>query len=298
MTELTDMHTAPAPERSAVPRESVLRGLLRRPRFVIAGSLVLLILVMAVFPMLFTDIDAHDTNRCDLGTALASPSESHWFGTDALGCDYYAQVIYGSRPSIVIGLAVTTCTFLISLVLGSLTGYLGGWVDSLVSRLCDVMFGLPFILGAIVVLQLFESRTVGTVCLALTLFYWPGGVRFMRSAVMKVRSLEYVQASRLLDASGFYIVRKHVIPNAVTPLVVLKTLGLGGVIAAEAGLTFIGVGLDAPAVSWGLQLASAKSEVNAHPHLLAFPALFLSVTVFAFVLFGEAVRDGLDPKTR
>lgn len=299
MTDIVELQGSQAAASvSAPPPESPLRALLRKPRFVISGFLVLLMLVMAAVPQLFTRIDAHSPASCDLGRALQGPSAAAWFGTDALGCDYFAKVVFGARPSITIGLVVTAGSFLISAVLGSLAGYLGGWVDALISRLCDVMFGLPFILGAIVVLQLFEKRTVSTVCLALVLFYWPGGVRYMRSAVLRVRSLEYVQAAKVMGVSELQIVRTHIIPNSLTPLIVLKTLGIGGVIAAEAGLTFIGIGLAKPAVSWGLQLADAKPEIAANPHLLIFPSLFLSVTVLAFVLFGESVRDALDPKTR
>ncbi|MFD6178560.1 MULTISPECIES: ABC transporter permease [unclassified Isoptericola] len=299
MTELAELGAREDAVTSSAPKpEHALRRLLRQPRFAISAALVLLVLVMAAFPWLFTSIDGHDPANCDLGVGITGPSAAHWFGTDTLGCDYYSKVIYGARPSIVIGLAVTIASFVISAVVGSIAGYVGGWVDGLISRICDVMFGLPFMLGAIVVLQLFEQRTVATVCLALTLFYWPGGVRFMRSAVLGVRNREYVQASKVLGAGNVRILRRHVIPNSLTPLVVLKTLGIGGVIAAEAGLTFIGIGLAKPAVSWGLQLADAKTEITTNPHLLLFPSIFLSVTVLAFVLFGESVRDALDPKNR
>ncbi|MGW6558548.1 ABC transporter permease [Streptomyces hydrogenans] len=300
MTELVEPRALPETAAQAPPRSGRrrLRALLRRPRLLVCGTLVLLVLLLAAFPSLFTRVDAHDPALCELRDALAPPSAAHWFGTDALGCDYYAQVVHGARASVTIGLVVTGATFLISMVIGALVGYLGGWVDAVVSRLCDVMFGLPFILGAIVVLQLFDGRSVATVCLALTLFYWPSGVRYMRSAVMGVRSREYVQAARVLGGSNLFVVRSHVIPNSLTPLIVLKTIGLGGVIAAEASLTFIGAGLTPPSISWGLQLAAAKLEISTHPHLLVFPSIFLSVTVLAFVLFGEAVRDALDPKTR
>ncbi|MER8037313.1 ABC transporter permease [Streptomyces hydrogenans] len=300
MTELVEPRALPETAAQAPPRPGRhrLRALLRRPRLLVCGTLVMLVLLLAAFPSLFTRVDAHDPALCELRDALAPPSAAHWFGTDALGCDYYAQVVHGAQASVTIGLVVTGATFLISMVIGALVGYLGGWVDAIVSRLCDVMFGLPFILGAIVVLQLFDGRSVATVCLALTLFYWPSGVRYMRSAVMGVRSREYVQAARVLGGSNLFVVRSHVIPNSLTPLIVLKTIGLGGVIAAEASLTFIGAGLTPPSISWGLQLAAAKLEISTHPHLLVFPSIFLSVTVLAFVLFGEAVRDALDPKTR
>ena len=267
-----------------------------KPRFLISGSIVVIMLLMAAFPQLFAGFGSDPTANCDIMKTNQGPSAEHIFGIDIQGCDYYTNVIYGARASIMVGILVTAISFVLSAILGSLAGYFGGWVDTVISRACDMAFGLPFILAAIVVLQLFSERTVWTVIFALALFSWPGGVRFMRSSVMEVRNREYVQASRLLGASNSRIIRKHIIPNSLTPLLVLQTLGIGGVISAEAGLTFIGIGLTPPSVSWGLQLAAARDYISAAPHLLIFPATFLTITVLGFVLFGEAMRDEFDPK--
>lgn len=273
-----------------------LRNTMRRPRFVISGALVLVMLMMAAFPQLFAGFGSDPNSGCNILNTNKPPSADHWFGYDPQGCDYFTNVIYGARASIVVGLVVTSASFIVSALLGALAGFYGRWVDAVISRVCDIAFGLPFILAAIVVLQLFEHRTIWTVSFALALFHWPGGVRYMRSSVMTVRNREYVQASRVLGGSDFRLIFSHLVPNSLTPLLVLQTLGVGGVIAAEAGLTFIGVGLSPPSVSWGLQLAAAREYVSAAPHLLIFPAIFLSVTVLAFVLFGEALRDEFDPK--
>ncbi|GAB3537591.1 ABC transporter permease [Arthrobacter tecti] len=262
----------------------------------ISAVLVLFFLLMAAFPQLFAGFGNDPQGNCDILRTNQAPSADNIFGFDPQGCDYYTNVIHGARASITVGLVVTAISFVISAVLGAYAGYFGRFVDAGISRLCDIAFGLPFILAAIVVLQLFEQRTVWTVCLALALFHWPGGVRFMRSSVLKVSNMEYVQAARVLGASDTRIIFRHVIPNSLTPLLVLKTLGVGGLIAAEAGLTFIGVGLSPPSVSWGLQLAAAKEYIYAAPHLLIFPAVFLGLTVLAFVMFGEALRDEFDPK--
>lgn len=267
-----------------------------KPRFVISGSIVAIMLLMAAFPQLFAGFGSDPSANCDIMKTNQAPSAEHIFGIDIQGCDYYTNVIYGARASIMVGIIVTAISFVLSAFLGSLAGYFGGWVDTLISRACDMAFGLPFILAAIVVLQLFSERTVWTVIFALALFSWPGGVRFMRSSVMEVRNREYVQASKLLGASHGRIIRQHIIPNSLTPLLVLQTLGIGGVISAEAGLTFIGIGLTPPSVSWGLQLAAAREYISAAPHLLIFPAIFLTITVLGFVLFGEAMRDEFDPK--
>ncbi|MGL3806535.1 ABC transporter permease [Paeniglutamicibacter sp. R2-26] len=268
----------------------------RKPRFLISGSIVALMLLMAAFPQLFAGFGADPSANCDIMNTNQAPSAGHIFGMDIQGCDYYTNVVFGARASILVGIVVTAISFAISAFLGALAGYFGGWVDTIISRACDMAFGLPFILAAIVVLQLFSERTVWTVIFALALFSWPGGVRFMRSSVLEVRNREYVQASRLLGASHGRIIKTHIVPNSLTPLLVLQTLGIGGVISAEAGLTFIGIGLTPPSVSWGLQLAAARDYISAAPHLLIFPAIFLTITVLGFVLFGEALRDEFDPK--
>lgn len=267
-----------------------------RPRFAISGAIVLLMVLMAAFPQLFTGFGPGPTENCDILKSNLPPSAEHIFGIDIQGCDYYTNVIYGARASILVGVLVSAIAFAIAAIVGAIAGYFGGWVDAVISRICDMAFGLPFILAAIVVLQLFGERNVWTVIFALALFSWPGGVRFMRSSVMEVRHREYVQAAKLLGAGNGRIIRKHIMPNAITPLVVLQTLGVGGMISAEAGLTFIGIGLTPPAVSWGLQLAAARDYIDAAPHLLIFPAVFLTITVLGFVLFGEAIRDEFDPK--
>ncbi|GAB3620471.1 ABC transporter permease [Glutamicibacter sp. X7] len=262
----------------------------------ISGSIVLLVILMAAFPQIFTGFGPGPTENCDILNSNLPPSAQHPFGMDVQGCDYYTNVIYGARASILVGIVVSLIAFAIAAAVGAIAGYFGGWIDAVISRICDMAFGLPFILAAIVVLQLFGQRNVWTVIFALALFSWPGGVRFMRSSVLEVRNREYVQAARLLGASNSRIIRKHIVPNAITPLLVLQTLGVGGMISAEAGLTFIGIGLTPPAVSWGLQLAAARDYIDAAPHLLIFPAVFLTVTVLGFVLFGEAMRDEFDPK--
>ncbi|WP_083411338.1 ABC transporter permease [Arthrobacter sp. UCD-GKA] len=288
---------APAASFRRKPAKKVNRGpVWLKPRFLVSGTIVALMLLMAAFPQLFAGFGSDPTANCDIMNTNQAPSPEHIFGMDIQGCDYYTNVIYGARASILVGIVVTAISFVISALLGSLAGYFGGWVDTLISRACDMAFGLPFILAAIVVLQLFSERTVWTVIFALALFSWPGGVRFMRSSVMEVRNREYVQASRLLGAGNGRIIAKHIIPNSLTPLLVLQTLGIGGVISAEAGLTFIGIGLTPPSVSWGLQLAAAREYISAAPHLLIFPAIFLTITVLGFVLFGEAMRDEFDPK--
>ncbi|MFC9977110.1 ABC transporter permease [Spirillospora sp. NPDC127200] len=268
----------------------------RRALFWAPVAVLLLVGTMAAAPGLFTG--RGENERCDPNLAKLGPSGEHWFGTDLAGCDYYAHVVHGARPTLLIGVVVTLFAFAIAVLLGMLAGYYGGPVDALIARLTDVFFGLPFVLGATVILVAFPGHGVGAMTLVLVLLGWTTMIRIMRGQVIAVRDADYVQAARLLGASDRRIMGRHILPNALAPVIVVATLNVGNVIAGEATLDFLGVGLQYPEVSWGLQLNQAQSYVIDNPHLLAFPAVFLSLTVLSFLLLGDAVRDALDPKLR
>ena len=263
--------------------------------FIIAAALIGLFVVMAAVPQLFTSTDPR---ACSLDRSLGTPSAEAWFGYDLQGCDYYSRVVYGARVSMVIGILVTLGSVAIALVLGSLAGYYGGHVDTLISRFTDIVFGLPFILGAIVVLSVVSERSLGWVTLVLVLLGWTTMTRLTRSSVLSVRDADYVQAAKALGARDLRILLRHVLPNAIAPVIVYATIYIGIIIAAEATLSFLGVGLQLPAISWGLMISDAQTRVLGSPHLLLFPGLFLSLTVLSFILMGDALRDALDPKLR
>jgi ABC-type dipeptide/oligopeptide/nickel transport system permease subunit len=186
----------------------------------------------------------------------------------------------------------------VAVVLGSAAGYYGGLVDTVIARATDIMFGIPFILGAIVILTVLGTRGLPQVTFVLVVLGWPTMTRLMRSSVLGIRDLDYVQAAKALGASDLRILARHILPNAVAPVVVYATIYVGIVIALEATLSFLGVGLQLPAISWGLMISDAQYRVAAAPHLLLFPGLFLSLTVLSFILMGDALRDALDPKLR
>jgi ABC-type dipeptide/oligopeptide/nickel transport system permease subunit len=271
------------------------RELRHNPLFLVAAGLILLFVVMAAVPQLFTSRNPH---ACDLSNSLVTPSSEHWFGFDLQGCDYYTRVIYGARVSIVIGVVTTVFSVLIAMVLGSLAGYYGGWVDGVISRFTDIVFGLPFILGAIVVLSVIGDHSLWWVTLVLVLLGWTTMTRLSRSSVLSVRDSDYVNAAKALGASDLRILLRHVLPNAIAPVIVYATIYIGIIIAAEAALSFLGVGLQLPAISWGLMISEAQTRVLTAPHLLLFPGAFLSLTVLSFILMGDALRDALDPKLR
>ena len=186
----------------------------------------------------------------------------------------------------------------IPVVVGALAGYYGGWLDSLLARITDIFYGLPLILGAIILLSVLPERGVLEVSLALIAFGWMTAMRLVRSNVIGVKEADYVQAARALGARTGRILTKHILPNAVAPVLVYSTIAVGTIIASEATLTFLGVGLQLPEISWGLQINAAQNRLRDAPHLILFPSLFLSLTVLSFILMGDALRDALDPKLR
>jgi len=269
---------------------------LRRSKVFVVASLVLVVLtLMAAFPQLFTRVDPR---VCNLSLSKQAPSGHAWFGYDLQGCDYYANVVYGARVSISIGLLVVAASLVVGVALGAVAGFYGGWFDTLIARITDVAFGIPTILGSILILNAFTERSLWTVALALVALGWMTILRLLRSSVIAIKETDYVQAARALGANDRRIIMTHILPNALAPVFVYSTIAVGSIIAAEATLSFLGIGLQLPAISWGLQISQGQSLLRTAPHLLLFPSLFLSVTVLCFILLGDALRDALDPKLR
>lgn len=273
----------------------VWRQLRRAPQFLIGAAIIAVLTVMSIVPQLFTRVDPR---FCDLSRSRQEPSAEAWFGYDVQGCDYYANVIYGARASISVGLLVVGGALLIALVLGSLAGFWGGWVDNLIARVADVIYGMPLILGAIIILYQFDERGVPQVAFALLVLGWMTPMRLVRSSVVAVRDSDYVQAARALGANNLRIITRHILPNSLAPVLVYATITIGAVISAEAVLSFLGVGLRLPAISWGLMIGEGQNYVRTSLHLLLFPGAFLVTTVLAFIAVGDALRDALDPKLR
>jgi ABC-type dipeptide/oligopeptide/nickel transport system permease subunit len=265
------------------------------PMFIISALLILVFIVMAISPSLFTNADPRS---CNLRNSLEGPSAEHWFGFDLQGCDYYARTVYGAQVSISIGIIVTIFAVLIAVILGSLAGYYAGFLDTIIARVTDIWFAIPTILGGIVILSLLQERGLWQVSLVLIILGWPTMLRLLRSAVLSAKEQDYVDAARALGASDFRIITRHILPNAIAPVIVYATITVGVIISAEAALSFLGVGLQLPAISWGLMINVAQTRILTSPHLLLFPGAFLSMTVFSFILMGDALRDALDPKLR
>jgi ABC-type dipeptide/oligopeptide/nickel transport system permease subunit len=273
------------------------RQLRRRPLFIIASALLLLFVLMAAFPGWFTDIDP-DGRFCDLSFSVDRPSRGHWFGYDIQGCDYYTRVIYGTRVSLIIGLLVVGVDVVVAVILGAIAGYYGGFWDSLLGRIADIWFALPTTLAGIVFLNVMGERGLLQVSAVLIFLGWPTLMRLMRSSVLSGKESDYVQAARALGASDWRILRVHILPNGIAPVIVYGTISVGIIISAEAALSFLGVGLQLPAISWGLMISVAQNRLQTSPHLLLFPGLFLTTLVLCFIILGDALRDALDPRLR
>jgi ABC-type dipeptide/oligopeptide/nickel transport system permease subunit len=268
----------------------------RRVVFWLSAVVLVIACAMAAFPGLFARLGPNE--GCVLRNAKLGPGPGAPFGYDLQGCDYWSQIVHGTRASIVIGLAVTVFALLISVVLGLVGGYFGGVADAIVSRLTDVFFGIPFVLGATVILVAFPDHGIWAMTLVLVMLGWTTMTRLMRAQVIAVRDADFVVAARMLGAVHRRVMFTHILPNAISPVFVVAMLNIGNVIAGEATLDYLGVGLQYPDVSWGLQLNVAREFFSAYPHLLVFPSIFLTATVLSFLLLGDVARDALDPRLR
>jgi oligopeptide transport system permease protein len=294
--------TPPGPQ-GETPRSlsgDAWRSMRRRPMFWIATSLITAFVLMAIVPGLFTHTDPRDT----FDVRLRPGAGGHLFGTDGQGYDIYSRTVHGARASILVGLLTTLVVALLGSVVGVIAAYFGGWLDALLSRIADVFFAIPLVLGGILFLTAFPSdqntpyfEVVMKVVLALAVLGWPSAMRLMRASVLQVKPNEYVLAARALGASTLRIIVAHIVPNALGPIIAFSTISLGVYIVTEATLSFLGIGLVPPAVSWGVAIDEALPFVRSFPHMLVFPSLALSLCVFAFIMLGDVVSDAFDPKS-
>jgi ABC-type dipeptide/oligopeptide/nickel transport system permease subunit len=255
---------------------------------------------LVVFLLYATTVQGQDPTDADLANSVDFEwfSFDHPFGFDIQGRDYYTRVVYGARVSVIIGLLVVGVDVVIALILGGIAGYYAGKSDAVISRTADVFFALPITLAGIVFLNVVGERGLLQVSAVLIFLGWPTLMRLMRSSVLSGKESDYVQAARALGANDLRIMRVHILPNGIAPVIVYATISVGIIISAEAALSFLGVGLQLPAISWGLMISDAQNRITTSPHLLAFPALYLSVVVLVFIILGDALRDALDPRLR
>ena len=273
---------------------------LRRNKvFWIAVVLVAVVVLMAAFPSLFTSADPR---ACALSRKHLGASGSAFFGYDFQGCDVYARTVYGARASIEVGVFATLISGVIGLLFGLTAGYFGGWVDAVLSRIIDIVLGIPFLLAAIVLAKRLshDPRSNGVLAVIITLgvLGWTTAARVLRSSVLASKNQDYVAAARMLGAGPARLMTRHILPNSLAAFIVVLTVLLGVNIAGEATLSYLGIGLHGDVISWGIAINEAGPYARVAAAPLIWPSVFLGVTVLAFILLGDAVRDAFDPKLR
>jgi peptide/nickel transport system permease protein len=277
--------------RSRTSLDFLRRSGLGRAGLILTATLVLLALFAPW-------VAPHGPAAQDLPARLQGPSSAHWMGTDELGRDVFSRVLYGARISMLVGISVVTGAGFLGLALGALSGYFGGWLDRIINGiLVNAFLSFPGILLAIA-FAAFLGPGLDKVVLALVITGWAGYARLARAQVLKVKEMDYVLAARSLGASHTRILLRHILPNAIQPVLIQATIGMAGAILAESTLSFLGLGVLAPAPSWGAMLNDASSYLFSAPHMVIFPALAIMTAVLAFNLLGDALRDWLDPRTR
>jgi len=229
----------------------------------------------------------------DSGELVFQPE--HYMGLDGNARDVYSRIVFGSRLSLTIGLSTVTAAVLVGVLLGSISGFWGGWIDNLIMRVMDVVLGFPSLLLAIVIVAVLGPGLQNAV-LGIVIVTIPQYARVMRASVLSIRELDYVSASRALGSSKLRILVRRILPNALTPIVVLATLGIASAILEAAGLSFLGLGAQPPTPEWGTMLGEERNSIFAAPHLVFFPGIAIMITVLGFNLLGDGMRDALDPQ--
>jgi peptide/nickel transport system permease protein len=285
------------PSRRARPRGTV-SGIwreLRRNPLALAGAAVIALLVVAGVAGPW--IAPYDPIAQDLAQSLQGPSAAHWFGTDSFGRDILSRVLYGARVSLLVGVASQAIAFALGLFLGVVSGYYGGRVDNLVMRLADVTLAFPTLLLLIAITAAFQPSLV-VVFVAIGVVGWAGLARLVRSQALVVRELDFVQAARALGLADGRLLARHVLPNCLAPAIVAVTLGMAGAILLEAALSFIGLGAQPPTPSWGSMISDGRDFLRTAPWISVFPGLAIGLVVLGFNLFGDGLRDAMDPRLR
>ena len=284
------MPPAPAQARGFFDRR------IRKQPLMVAGVVLLAAFVLSGLSAPW--IAPFNPASIDLVHRLEGPSAAHWAGTDELGRDTFSRLVWGARLSLAVSVSVVAVSLTLGLVIGGLAGYLGGWVDTALTTVAmNTFLALPGILLAIA-FAAFLGAGFTNLVLALAIGGWAGYARLVRAQVMAVREREYVEAARALGGGGLRIFFRHILPNIVQPVLVQASIGMAGVILAEATLSFLGLGIPAPAPSWGAMLNDARLHLFDAPHLVLFPAVAVACSVLGFNLLGDGLRDQLDPRTQ
>ncbi|MBP2243122.1 peptide/nickel transport system permease protein [Cytobacillus eiseniae] len=286
--------TSNLPKRS-IPFRELLSLLTKSKSALIGGIFVLIVLFCAIFAPI---IATHDPYEMDMSNRLLTPMEDgHILGTDQYGRDLFTRIIYGARVSLEVGLVSVVLAMVIGVTLGLISGYYGGWVDTIIMRIVDIFLSFPVLLLAIALVAALGPG-IENVILALGFVYWTNYARIVRANVLSVKEEEYIQAAKTIGSNNFRIIFYNILPNCLAPIVVVATLGLGTAIVSEATLSFLGLGIQPPESSWGWALAFGMKFIREAPHLSIYPGLAIMFTVLGFNLLGDGIRDLTDSKLK
>ncbi len=271
-----------------------VRVLFGRPLVIFGVVIILLVILVAIFAPLLAPYDPYEQ---DLSQSLVKPSAAHLLGTDSLGRDTLSRLIFGTRNSLLVGVVALGIAAVIGITMGLFAGYLGGWVYTVIMRFIDSLMCFPMILLALVIAALLGGG-LRNVMIALGVAMLPGYARLMCGQVLSVKENDYVLAATTEGASKLRIMLRHVLPNCFPPLIVLMTMQIGSAILAEAGLSFLGIGIEPPASAWGLMVSDGRIYLLSNPILSFAPGIAIMLVVFAFNMVGDGLRDALDPRLR
>lgn len=270
-------------------------GRLKRNHLAMVGLVI--IVVMIILALLAPYISPYPYEAADFKNRYATPNAEHWFGTDELGRDIFSRLLYGSRYSLRIGLISVAISAIGGIFFGALAGYFGGAVDNIIMRLLDVLQAMPGIVLAIAISAALGPGLTNSV-IALSISSIPGYARMTRASILNVRKMEYLEAATSINCSNARIIWKHVLPNALSPLIVQATMGIAGAIMGAAMLSFIGLGVQPPTPEWGAMLSAGRNYLRDYPHLCIFPGVMIMMAVLSLNMLGDGLRDALDPKLK
>mgnify|MGYP001390779914 CR=1 FL=1 len=256
--------------------------------------IIIVILLMAVFAKWMTPFDPYAMETLN---RLQSPNSEHWFGTDQFGRDIFSRMIYGARISLQVGIIAVGFSFVVGTLIGMVAGYKGGWVDHILSRVTDVLFAFPDILLALVIMAIL-GPSLNNLMLAIGIVYTPIFARIARGTVLNIKDSLYIEAAKSMGVNPFTILMRHILPNAMAPLIVQITLSFAFAILAEAALSFLGLGVSPDTPSWGIMLSEAKDWMELSWWTAVFPGIAITLAVFGFNVMGDGLRDALDPRLR
>ncbi|MBM4442487.1 MAG: ABC transporter permease [Candidatus Rokubacteria bacterium] len=293
-TNVATIDAAKGPARPGLLAQLV-RFCRKKPLGAAGGALMVLMVLTAIFA---EPLSTHDPIATDAGATLAQPGAAHWLGTDHLGRDIYSRIVHGTRISLIVGLLSTILGSVFGGLIGLVSAYFGGKTDLITQRVLDILQGLPLLVLALV-MSAALGPSVENVVIAISIPILPRAARIIRSSVLSIREMQYIEAARALGLRHLRIAFRHVLPNTIGPFLVLTTAQLGAAILVEATLSFLGLGVPEPYPSWGRMLSvSAAEYAQKAPHLVLFPGIAISLAVFGSNLLGDALRDTLDPRLR